>query len=1499
MKLVLLMFVLTIVSLTAVVNATFPGWNSIDKIYYNPAQDDTINKFMQQAANELKTNLGNVSKTLTITSSKPAIGIFLINDSNHPQLAGKGDEAFWLYTNNSGIYVIGKTPIAVREGAYTLLDKLGFRWFFKHPAWWVKPDTLIDLDLNEVQEPFYFRRLIAIVGPYSSRDLDDDWIARNRAGGAKEYPVYSNYEDIIDRSYYAVHPDWFLPNPRPEDCVNVSSIPCYPWQLRPDNPGVLAEAIKYARNFLSDPTKGSVPISPNDGEGWYPPWDDYQTITDKVFYLANEVAKNISADFPGRYVGVLSYAAYAGIPSFALEPNLLVMITTEQSETPLTFDQQVNGFLAKCVKVGIYEYFDYWPWYHDSPWLYESMLQDITSYANKNITAYTAECEDNWGGRGLTQYAASKLLWNPFQDLNAILNDFYAKAFGPAQTVMQHYYETRGVTAEAVGSSFHDLAQAESLVSLVAGNAEYMERIRQLEYYERFLWFYRVKGIDNLSLDELKDFYTFVNKIRDLYVITYYSPDYYLVADIRDKLISKGLTDSQITALENFTPPTAAEAAAWLSEALVVFADTTPPVRSNGQPTGVLAPGTTQTTISLTTDKNATCKYGTVLNTAYASLPNTFTTTGGTSHSAAVTGLSNGGIYTYYVRCQNLVGNVNADDFIIQFIVASPTECDTTPGSCLTKGLVGYWSMDEGTGATAYDTSGKSNNGILTNGPIWTTGKIGGALSFNGVNSYVNVPNSASLQITGNLTIEAWLNVISCSSGQSGIVDKWYLNEYSLVCDSSNHLTFRQGGDNIASFSDYFTNNYNQWIHMVVTRTIAADGTSTIKAYRNGVYFGQGTITVAPASGTGSVYIGNYYAHDSFNGKIDEVRIYNRALSGAEVMYHYNNIGTVINPPLRFNGQPTGSLTAGTTQTTISLNTNESAICRYSTTSGTSYGSMTNTFTTTGSTYHSSSITGLTDGSSYNYYVRCNDTAGNANNDDYTISFSVNSSTKSVSLSTAEQMNLVVTNSSNVTIRIALANTGSGLYNVSIPKTWSNMSNIRINESGTIKIPNVNSTYITWTANLSKTAYLLFDVTAPAIVSINTRTNATYYQKNFTVSSSNSFRNVSATVAVNSSYRNWRLYWLNTTWIDATNLFNLKNVSGNVLFYGFNTSDQLFRIEGSTENCVDNDNDGYFSTVGCSLGNDCNDNNVSIHPSAAEICGNGIDEDCSGSDINCAACSDGNIPYTGCKCGSNNYYSGYCCSNIYQATACQQPQQPAPSQPSTGGTGGVTVSPPTVMNITKPVGTVNKTNVTQTTGSVSLLLVAPDTVESGTLYNATAELTAPVSGTYAVKIGNVEEQVELEGGKGNYVIVTLMSPEAKGSFTLTASVGNTVTAKDINLDYKPLFLYVTENKTGNETVIDVTVKNYEVMSTELRIVKDGKSDVFFDLIEGQKEYNREFRLTQAGEYKITAVASSEGKVIDTDEYSLTVEGEKGFDYRLIMIIVLVIIVIAIVLMFTL
>lgn len=105
------------------------------------------------------------------------------------------------------------------------------------------------------------------------------------------------------------------------------------------------------------------------------------------------------------------------------------------------------------------------------------------------------------------------------------------------------------------------------------------------------------------------------------------------------------------------------------------------PIISAGLPSGTLIVGTTQAAVSVSTDENATCKYNTGSGLAYDLMNQTFTTTGGTSHSFIVSGLSNGGSYGYFVRCKDIDENKNLSDYFISFTVANPVIIQTSSSS--------------------------------------------------------------------------------------------------------------------------------------------------------------------------------------------------------------------------------------------------------------------------------------------------------------------------------------------------------------------------------------------------------------------------------------------------------------------------------------------------------------------------------------------------------------------------------------------------------------------------------------------------------------------------------------------------------------------------------------------------------------------------------------------------------------------------------------------------
>ena len=208
------------------------------------------------------------------------------------------------------------------------------------------------------------------------------------------------------------------------------------------------------------------------------------------------------------------------------------------------------------------------------------------------------------------------------------------------------------------------------------------------------------------------------------------------------------------------------------------------------------------------------------------------------------------------------------------------------------SGLVGYWSFDEGTGTTANDLSGLGNTGTLQPalGPTWTTGRVGGALSFDGVDDRVNVPNHTSLNITNAITIEAWVNTtLTLVDFNPTIVAKG-VHAYLFTIGAYTQATPRVTGflfiNGVWRFLRGNTPiNDGNWHHVVMTYN-----GSHLSVYRNGI------LDATPLAVSGSINIdlrplniGHYAGTNGhFRGSIDEVRIYNRALSAAEVMANFN-----------------------------------------------------------------------------------------------------------------------------------------------------------------------------------------------------------------------------------------------------------------------------------------------------------------------------------------------------------------------------------------------------------------------------------------------------------------------------------------------------------------------------------------------------------------------------------------------------------------------------------
>jgi chitodextrinase len=200
-----------------------------------------------------------------------------------------------------------------------------------------------------------------------------------------------------------------------------------------------------------------------------------------------------------------------------------------------------------------------------------------------------------------------------------------------------------------------------------------------------------------------------------------------------------------------------------------------------------------------------------------------------------------------------------------------------------TAGLVAAYSFDEGAGSSAADASGNGNTGSLVNATWAAAGKYGGAASFNGSNALVSVPDSSSLDLSAQMTLEAWVDPNAFTHSWDVLLMKAQPNDlvYALYAQSNLNspagLIYSNGVEHTLTGTSPLPTG--AWSFLAASY----DG-SSLKLYLNGTLVSQLSYTGAITVSTGPFTIGgNNVWNEWFSGLIDNVRVYNRALSAAEL----------------------------------------------------------------------------------------------------------------------------------------------------------------------------------------------------------------------------------------------------------------------------------------------------------------------------------------------------------------------------------------------------------------------------------------------------------------------------------------------------------------------------------------------------------------------------------------------------------------------------------------
>lgn len=254
---------------------------------------------------------------------------------------------------------------------------------------------------------------------------------------------------------------------------------------------------------------------------------------------------------------------------------------------------------------------------------------------------------------------------------------------------------------------------------------------------------------------------------------------------------------------------------------------------------------------------------------------------------------------------QSISGDASSDSYRLGMGYVSKLEkslqLNTQP-----SGLEAYWSLDEQSGAVAYDSSANNRNGSYNNSPSIVAGKINSARSFNGSSQGMLAPD---FDISGTITYSAWF--YSTSAGQSSKI----IAKNSATTDAQALLGLTSGQlfsvTTVGGTGQFIYGPYvplNKWIHAAVTY----DGSNT-RLYVDGVERASFATTGAIANNNHSWGIGRNGNNSGgyLNGAIDEVKIYSRALNAEEIKSEYRAGASGLSTA----GLNLGTITAGSSKT--------------------------------------------------------------------------------------------------------------------------------------------------------------------------------------------------------------------------------------------------------------------------------------------------------------------------------------------------------------------------------------------------------------------------------------------------------------------------------------------------------------------------------------------------------------------------------------------------------
>ncbi len=396
-----------------------------------------------------------------------------------------GRDGFEIKSLPDGLIIVGKNDLGTVFGIYELLERyFDVRWFMPEEEYYPINKTLKIGQINLIFKPsFIFREVYHGEWALHQRMNTSINVGDHSLGINMKWDAHTFSKLIPKEKYFTEHPEYFalLDGKRSVTDIPPINSTSPNNQLCTSNPEVIKEVAKNLIDTLdTHPGIDVITLNPNDGGGFCEcencramdePGRDAISIFSRRFHnFNNEVAKIVKVKHPEVLIKVLAYSRYTRPPldpDFKPEDNLLYQLChikfchnhplgsdmcipgetyepTDEFFPNQEFEKILNQWINLSSHLFVYEYYDImgirtanlpWPMIH-------TMHSDIPFYRDKGVENFYTQSVSPWHRNGLNYYVAAKLAWNADINVDALLDDYFDKFYGPAASPAKNYFLT-------------------------------------------------------------------------------------------------------------------------------------------------------------------------------------------------------------------------------------------------------------------------------------------------------------------------------------------------------------------------------------------------------------------------------------------------------------------------------------------------------------------------------------------------------------------------------------------------------------------------------------------------------------------------------------------------------------------------------------------------------------------------------------------------------------------------------------------------------------------------------------------------------------------------------------------------------------------------------------------------------------------------------------------------------------------------------------------------